>query len=126
MGESFFDEALGGFADDAGGVSIDVAVDLAALRVRRSARYAGCRERCGVGNGDMSIDADQESGMAAADGVDVGFCRQRFRGPEGVIPSSAGEPCAGSSVFGGFLDAALHIRQRLRASEIDGKLDLSG
>src|SRR5271156_2299114 len=119
------DEVLGGFADDAGSVSIRVAVDLAALRVGRVAGDSGGGEGGGVGNGDVSVDADKEGRVIAADGVDGRLFWQRLRGPEGVVPSSAREPCAGPYVVSRFPDAALHVGERGGTGEIDRELGAS-
>ena len=90
----FFDEgARGSFADDAGGLALRVAVDVAAEGIGCGGVDARGFECGGVGDGDVAVDAIEEGGVGAGDGVEVLACGQSFRGPLGVVPTAAEDPC---------------------------------
>ena len=118
----FVDEALRGFAKDAGGFAAGVEVDGSALGRLRFAGDAGGGERGGVGDGDVSVDAIEEGGMAACDFVEILARGQDLLVPEGVIPVAAGEPVAGGRGVGGGLDSCEHLGEGFDAGEIDVEL----
>src|SRR5258707_892860 len=62
----------GGFAEDAGGVSGCVAVDLCSRGVGGGGGDVGGSEGGGVGDGHVSVDSAQEGGVAGGDLVEVG------------------------------------------------------
>ena len=110
------DEGVGGcFAEDAGGGAGGVAVDLGAGGVGGGGGDVGGGEGGGVGDGHVAVDAAEDGGVAGGDLVEVGAGGEFVVGPEGVVPSSALDPCAG---FGGCdvgADALLHLGERVDA-----------
>ena len=67
----FFDEALRGFAENAGGFAVGVEVDGAALRRGGFAGDGGCFEGGGVGVSDVAVDAAEEGGVVSRNLVEV-------------------------------------------------------
>ena len=63
--DDFVDEALRGFAKDAGGFAARVEVDGSALRRLCFASDAGGGECGAIGNGDVAVDAIEEGGVIA-------------------------------------------------------------
>ena len=118
----FVDEALRGFAKDAGGFAVGVEVDGSALRWLGLASDAGGGERGGVGDGDVAVDAIEKRGMIAGDFVEILARGQRFVGPESVVPVAAGEPVAGGRGVGGRLDFREHVGEGFDAGEVDVEL----
>ena len=87
----------GRFADDAGGLAVRVAIDVAAEGIGCGGVDARGCEGGGVGDGDVAVDAIEKGGVGAGDGVEVLACGKSFRGPLGVVPAAAEDPCCGSS-----------------------------
>ncbi len=107
----FFDEGAGGrFADDAGGLALRIAVDVAAEGIGCGGVDARGFECGGVGDGDVAVDAIEEGGVGAGDGVEVLTRGQSFRRPLGVVPAAAEDPCVRVvESFGVGGDARLHF-----------------
>ncbi len=105
----------GGFAEDAGGLPEASRSIFAAGRVWGGGGDVGGGEGGGVGDGHVAVDAAEDGGMAGGDGVEVGAGGKFVVGPEGVVPASALDPCAG---FGGGdvgADAVLHLGEGVDA-----------
>ena len=118
----FVDEALRGFAKDAGGFAVGVEVDGAALRWQGFAGDAGGCERGGIGDGDVAVDAIKEGGMIAGDFVEILARGQGLVGPEGVVPVAASEPVACGSGVGCGFDLREHVGEGFDAGEVDVEL----
>ncbi len=124
--DDFVDEALRGFAKDAGGLAAGVEVDGTALRRVGFAGDAGGGECGGVGDGDVAVDAIEEGGVVAGDFVEVLTRGQDFIGPQSVIPVAAREPVAGRRGVGGGLDFGEHVGEGFDAGEVDVELGAAG
>ncbi len=112
-----------GFAEDAGRLALGVAIDLATCRVGGSAGNASGGECCRVGDGDVSIDAAKDGGMACCDGVDIASGGQSLVGPEGVIPAATRDPVTLGCAGRGELNAPLHFGEGGAPGEVDLQLD---
>ena len=80
----------------------------------------------GVGDGDVTVYAGEERGMAAGYGIEIGAGGQRGAGPQGVVPAAAGEPGAGRGSLRGCADAGLGVSERAGAGEVDREADVAG
>ncbi len=84
------DEALRGFAKDAGGFPARVEVDGPALRRLCFAGDTGGGKCGSIGDGDVSVDAIEKCRVIAGDLVEVLAGRKNFLFPQSMIPVSAG------------------------------------
>ncbi len=87
---------------------------------------AGGLERGGVGDRDVAVDAVEERRVIAGDGVKVLAGRQRFGGPERVIPAAAQDPLSGLRCGDISPDASLHLGQRTHPDQVHGQPLLPG
>ncbi len=122
------DEGGCGVFEDAGGVAVTVALDLAAGRVLRVAVDAREFERQRVGQGHVAVDAPEEGGMIAGDAVNELMVGQRGGIPVLMVPDAVVNPRAGGKGFGEVGDAlpelslalciaGLHGNERFAATE---------
>jgi len=121
------DEGIdGGFAEDAGGVAGGVAVDFGTGRVGGGGGDVGGDEGGGVGYGHVAVDAAEDGWVACGYLVQVFTGGEFSVGPEGVVPSSALNPCAGLGGCDVGADALLHLGEGADADEVDGEFLAAG
>ena len=113
-----FQHSSRGFAHDAGGVAIRIAIDLASGRIGYLGKHSRCLQRGGIGYRDVAVDAREHGRMIAGYRIDVLARRQLSARPERVVPSAADDPIAGRNGLGIFGDALPHLGQRLHADKI--------
>src|SRR6476469_2559218 len=84
----------GGFAENARGLALFVAINLATMWI------CGCRgdargfERRAVGNGNVAINTIENSGMVASDGVNIGAGWSLLHCPQSMVPAATDNPFA--------------------------------
>src|ERR1039457_6209251 len=107
VGVGAADDALGAFAEEAGGRAFGVLEDLSARRVRCLAGDAGEIEGLAVDEGGVSAGVGEDYRVVGGDFVEGGVEREAFDigagrgGPFGLVPAAADNPFAGLGLFGG-------------------------
>ena len=116
----------GGFAEDARRGSSGVAVDLRAGGIGGGGGDVRQGEGDGVGDGHVAVGAPEDGWVVGGDLVEVLAGGELFAGPDGVIPASALEPCAGRFRGGVDLDLLEHGGKSGNLGEVDGQFLLAG
>ena len=104
-----------GFAQNAGGLSGGITINLAAGRIFAGHRDARQLQGAGVGHGDVSIHAFEENGMVAGDFIDVPAAGEFFHRPQSLVPAAAHDPFVRRGVLHPRPNSIAKFSQRLHS-----------
>ena len=114
-------QITGFLAQNTGGGSTLVAVDLATLGIFRREVDDGQLQGKRVGDADMSIDSAEVNRMVVAGIVDIPARGQGLDRPERLVPALANQPFAGRSDSRFGAEPFAEFLNRLDADHVDGQ-----
>ncbi len=107
-----------GLAQNAVGLAVGVAIDLAALGIAAGDGDARQLQGAGIRNRDVPVDALQKNRMAAGNLVNVPAGGNGLHGPQVFVPAPAENPLAGCRLLNSRTNALAEFLQRLHAGQI--------